>query len=44
VAEVTPDSVDGVETNDEAETGTETVDPPVVVTTSVTYGAENPGV
>jgi len=37
-------SADGVETNDEAETGTETVEPDGVVTTSVTYGAEVPGV
>jgi hypothetical protein len=44
VADETDDSADGVETNDEAETGTETVDPPVVVTCSVAYGAENPGV
>jgi len=44
VAEVTSDSDDGVETNDEAETGTETVDPDGVVTTWVTYGDEKPAV
>jgi len=44
VAEVTADSADGVLTKVEAETGTVTVDPPVVVTTSVTYGDEKAGV
>jgi hypothetical protein len=44
VAEVTEDSVDGVLTMDEAETGTVKVEPLGVVTTWVTYGELNPGV
>jgi len=44
VVEVTADDDDGVETNDEAETGTEATDPDSVMICSVTYGAEVPGV
>jgi hypothetical protein len=44
VAELTETSDDGVETNDEAETGREMVAPCGVVRTSVTYGDETPGV
>jgi len=43
VAELTEYCDSGVETNDEAETGTVTVSP-LTVTVSVTYGDENPGV
>jgi translation initiation factor 2 alpha subunit (eIF-2alpha) len=42
--EVTDCSVDGVETNAEAATGTEKVAPDGVVMDSVTYGDETPGV